>query len=257
LLRTQEQGDLEPVVEPAPVAGKAVRLALPPWGWRECAVGFVLAVFALLVLSTIVSAINGPTKPENLSVTKLFVGLIATILLEATLFGIAYFLTVHRYGGGLRALGWRPRRPPRWLNWSALTIVLAWTVLLLYALLTRVPGLHRLQPHGNIPKGIFDHPATVPVAIFLTVVAAPVVEETFFRGFLFNGLRRLFGVAGAAAVSGALFAMVHAQPQLIIPFTGIGMLFAYAYYRTGTLWTSVSAHMLFNLVSVVAALHRG
>lgn len=244
------------VLLPQPAAPRPALLTaeLPPWGWRECAVGLVLAVFGLLVLSTIVGLATGGAKAANLSVGQLLVGLVADLALQATLLAIALGLTVGRYGGGMRALGWRPRRPRRWINWTLVTVVLAWATLFLYALVTQIPGLGALRPHENIPEGIFNHPQTVPFAVLLTVVVAPLVEESFFRGFLFNGLRRLFGFSGAAAVSGLLFAIVHAQPQLIIPFTVIGVLFAHAYYRTGTLWTNVGAHFLFNLVSVIAAL---
>jgi len=40
------------------------------------------------------------------------------------------------------------------------------------------------------------------------------------------------------------------------PFTTIGVIFAFIYRRTGTLWTNVSAHMVFNLLSVVVTLTR-
>jgi membrane protease YdiL (CAAX protease family) len=244
-------------VEAAPAPRPPARrpaLPLPPWGWRECAVGLVLAVFGLLLLSTIVGLALGGTKAAHLSVGQLLFGLAADLVLQAMLLSIAVGLSVGRYGGGMAVLGWRPQRPGRWFKWTLATVFMAWGTLLLYQALTLVPGLGALRPHGNIPEGIFNHPETVPFAVFLTAVVAPLVEETFFRGFLFNGLRRLLGFSGAAAVSGLLFAIVHAQPQLIIPFTIIGVLFAHAYYRTGTLWTNISAHCLFNLVSVIAAL---
>lgn len=248
-------GQGEPDPGPRPPASFP-RLPLPPWGWRECAVGLVLAVFGLLLLSTIVGLATGATKAAQLSVGQLLFGLGADLLLQAMLLGIAVGLSLGRYGGGMALLGWRPRAPRHWFKWTLATVFLAWASLLLYQALTLLPGLDALRPHGNIPEGIFNHPQTLPIAVFLTVVVAPVVEESFFRGFLFNGLRRLLGFSGAAALSGLLFALVHAQPQLIIPFTVIGVLFSYAYYRTGTLWANISAHLLFNLVSVIAALKR-
>ncbi len=248
---------LEPETVTMPAQRPALRFApLPRWGWRECAVGLVLAVFGLLVLSTIVGLATGGTRAEHLSVGQLLFGLGADLVLQGMLLGIAVGLSAGRYGGGLAVLGWRPRAPRHWFKWTLVTVFLAWSTLLLYEALTLLPGLSALQPHDNIPEGIFNHPETLPLAVFLTVVVAPVVEESFFRGFLFNGLRRLLGYSGAAALSGLLFAIVHAQPQLIIPFTVIGVLFSYAYYRTGTLWTNISAHFLFNLVSVIAALRH-
>jgi CAAX protease family protein len=102
---------------------------------------------------------------------------------------------------------------------------------------------------------LFSSKAVLPVVFVAVILAAPLAEEVFFRGFVFPGLIRLIGVAGAIFASGLVFAMFHIQGAdtvgLIIPFTPIGMLFAWLYYKTGTLWTSIAAHLVFNLVSFI------
>ena len=75
------------------------------------------------------------------------------------------------------------------------------------------------------------------------------VEETFFRGFVFGGLSKRFSFLGAALMSGFLFALAHGQPTTLIPFTLVGMLFAAGYAYTGSLWTTIAAHFTFNLIS--------
>src|SRR5207248_1030086 len=48
------------------------------------------------------------------------------------------------------------------------------------------------------------------------VVAAPLFEETFFRGFLFKGFESSFmGAVGAVLVTAALWAMIHIQYDLL------------------------------------------
>ena len=81
------------------------------------------------------------------------------------------------------------------------------------------------------------------------VVAAPVGEELFFRGLVFPVVRDRWGLAAGLAISGALFALVHFEISVVIPFWGIGMLFAWSYHRSGTLWTPILAHAIFNGVS--------
>jgi membrane protease YdiL (CAAX protease family) len=84
---------------------------------------------------------------------------------------------------------------------------------------------------------------------------APLGEEIFFRGFIFAGLIRFAGPAWAMLVSGFIFSIFHVtSPEtagLVVPFTAVGALFAWLYYRTGSLWPSIGAHLLFNLVSFV------
>jgi membrane protease YdiL (CAAX protease family) len=228
---------------------------LPPWGWRECLLGVIAAIASLAALFTVVAVVAGAFgTADGDSAGYILFGLAATVVLEACLFGIAVRFTAGRYPGGLRLLGWRFTSPSEWIGWSGLAVVLAWATLLGYVVLLKALKLDDLVPQSNVPKGVFDHRETVALAVLLTVVAAPIVEETFFRGFLFGGLRRRLGFAGAATISGALFALAHFSPTLIIPFTLIGVVFAFTYWRTGTLLASITAHMTFNLVSVLGAL---
>jgi membrane protease YdiL (CAAX protease family) len=75
------------------------------------------------------------------------------------------------------------------------------------------------------------------------------MEETFFRGFLFGGLRGRWGVFWAALGTGFLFALAHVDPFVFIPFTAVGMLFAWGYVYSGSLLASMIAHLLFNGLS--------
>ena len=87
---------------------------------------------------------------------------------------------------------------------------------------------------------------------------APLGEEVAFRGVLYPALRSRFGVAPAAALSAAVFAVAHGYG--VLGFAAIfwsGILWALAYERTGSLWPSIIAHAAGNLaatVSVVALL---
>ena len=230
----------------------------PPWGLRQCLLGVIAAIGAVLLLVAIVGIVAEIRGDRNTqSIPNLLTGLVATVGLEATLFGVAAGMTARRFRGGLGLLGWRMKPVPEWIGWSMLAVLLAWITLLAYAAIVHAVGLGDFGPKSNVPEGIFEHPQTVVLAVFLTVVAAPVCEETFFRGFLFNGLRRRLGFAAAASVSGVLFALAHLAGTLIIPFTVIGVIFAFTYRRTGTLWANVVTHMTFNLVSVIGALLTG
>ena len=67
------------------------------------------------------------------------------------------------------------------------------------------------------------------------------------------------GVAGLAGplvgivVSGVAFSAVHANAGVVIPFACIGMIFAWAYRRSQSLWTTILAHAIFNGISFAAA----
>lgn len=87
--------------------------------------------------------------------------------------------------------------------------------------------------------------------VILTLVIAPVTEELFLRGIIYNRLRNAFGGITAYAVSALLFALMHGT--LVHLFLGIstGLFFAFIYTYTGKLRYSIAYHSLFNAMSIV------
>jgi membrane protease YdiL (CAAX protease family) len=83
----------------------------------------------------------------------------------------------------------------------------------------------------------------------LASVFAPLVEETMFRGALFNHLRQQHGWFLSAAISSLLFATVHPQGWAAIPAIGsIGFVLASIREWRGTFIASATAHALNNAV---------
>jgi membrane protease YdiL (CAAX protease family) len=79
----------------------------------------------------------------------------------------------------------------------------------------------------------------------LAIIAAPVFEEFIFRGLIFGGLRRSFGVWPATLASAAVFAILH--PALAIaPVFVLGICAALVYERTRSLLAPMLVHALYN-----------
>lgn len=85
--------------------------------------------------------------------------------------------------------------------------------------------------------------------VALAVVAAPLCEEFIFRGLLFGGLRRSMAFLPAAALSAALFAIVH-PPASIVPVFVLGLCTAFAYERGKGLLAPMLVHALYNAAVV-------
>jgi len=85
----------------------------------------------------------------------------------------------------------------------------------------------------------------------VVVVLAPLAEETFFRGMLFQTLRRSVPLWPAMGLSGLAFASNHGEPLVIVTLLPIGMFFAWVFHRSGSLLVAIAAHGAFNLVGVV------
>jgi membrane protease YdiL (CAAX protease family) len=93
-----------------------------------------------------------------------------------------------------------------------------------------------------------------PVWLLISgVVVAPVVEEIFFRGFVYAGLRQRFDWKTAAVLSAFLFALVHLQPAMIPPIFILGLIFAYLYHRSQSIWPAIIMHVSTNALALGAA----
>ena len=73
-------------------------------------------------------------------------------------------------------------------------------------------------------------------AFFLTAsIAAPLFEETLFRGFLLPSLTRSLSPWGAVVVSALVFAIAHLSLSEVLPLTVLGIVLGGVYLRTRNL----------------------
>lgn len=81
------------------------------------------------------------------------------------------------------------------------------------------------------------------------VVAAPIFEELFFRGFLLEGLRHTFmGATGAVILTSLLWAVIHTQYDLyyIVTIFVMGVVLGMARIQTGSVILPIGLHAFVN-----------
>ncbi|MEJ7729686.1 MAG: type II CAAX endopeptidase family protein [Polyangiaceae bacterium] len=78
------------------------------------------------------------------------------------------------------------------------------------------------------------------------VVAAPVLEELFYRGALFSPLRRRSGALTVIVVTGVLFALAHLTPQKLLPLALLGVALGVLRSASGSIFPCVLTHATFN-----------
>jgi membrane protease YdiL (CAAX protease family) len=89
-------------------------------------------------------------------------------------------------------------------------------------------------------------PATLLAAGVLVIIIAPCVEELLFRGLLYGVAKRYAGRLAAAVTTSVLFAAIHLNPASWVPLFFLSLAFTLGYERTGSLWTPILMHLLFN-----------
>ena len=126
------------------------------------------------------------------------------------------------------------------------------SVPLLALLLFAVAGVLNLLRMEPPPQPIFtlylseERTRVVQLLLLLAVVAGPIAEEMFFRGFLYSWLRARVGVARGLFLSAFLFALLHMDPVAFVPILGLGLLFGWVYEETGSLAAPIAIHIFHN-----------
>jgi uncharacterized protein len=237
-------------VEPAPPAtgtppapeggpGAGVGRVAATWGPARVAVG-ILVLFALSLLEVGVVSIFDP------SLDSLGARLVAQAMLAATLAGVAYSAAERGVPGRVPSAALGLRRPLRSPFAFAAAAYVAYIVFALaYGAL-----VHPHQKDITRDLGVGHGDLGTVIAALLIVVAAPLSEEIFFRGFIFGGFRRRVSFPVAAILSAAIFGLFHytgSGSEAVIPqLAFLGLAFAWVYEETGSIYPTIALHMLNN-----------
>lgn len=88
------------------------------------------------------------------------------------------------------------------------------------------------------------------------VIAAPLVEEVVFRGFLLPGLASsAIGASGALVLTSGIWALLHAQyqPFYLIQIMVLGVVFGWLRLRSGSTALTIILHGILNFAAMVQA----
>ncbi|HVU32096.1 MAG TPA: CPBP family intramembrane glutamic endopeptidase [Opitutaceae bacterium] len=97
-------------------------------------------------------------------------------------------------------------------------------------------------------------PGWLGVLVLLAIVLAPMAEELIFRAGFFRYCRTRLPRWLAFVGPACLFAALHQNLASFGQLVALAIVFSYAYERTGQIGTSMVAHGLFNLNTVVLLL---
>jgi len=167
------------------------------------------------------------------------------------LLGAVYLFVLRKHRLSWADVGLRPA-PRLWYSRAALfAVLLVPAVALINALIGRITGAPFENPQVYaIAPGGFSWSGLLLMLVIVGFVA-PFAEEIAFRGVLFAWLRDRFGVRVGVLGSSLFFSLLHGLPQLIPALFVVGAVLAMLYHRSGSLWTAIIAHGLFNSLMVL------
>lgn len=227
--------------------------------WRFWDVFLAALPFILLLTLTLVSHFTSATATSTTTDTPISTRvLVANTVLGVVIYGIILLLvwavTVRKYHVGWSALGLR--RPPG-IYWAlalpiligmylAAALVSAIIVKLFYGGSATNPQVEDITGGGSFSW------TKLILALITASVAAPFVEEIFFRGVLFGWLRTRWGAVPGVIISAAIFSGAHAIPLILASIFVVGLTLAIVYEKTKSILATMTLHSLFNTIGVVA-----
>ena len=219
----------------------------PPWSATTGLAGFLLAMFTTIVLILLVGAFYvaaGFDDPADAASFE-FVAIAAQSL---ALVGVTLAITRNIAPPSARQFGFR--RPSGPVLGPTLVVFFGYlAIAYAYALLAS-------PPEDDLPQELgADESTTLAIVTGIFVIGvAPLVEEFFFRGFLYQAFRNRIGVWAAAGASGLIFGAIHFKPEFLVPLAGLGILLAWLFEKTGSLWPCIAVHAVNNTLAFAVLL---
>lgn len=112
-----------------------------------------------------------------------------------------------------------------------------------------MPGI--FEQYTDLMKNLEIDAANPVLMIFCVGIFGPLVEEVLFRGMVFGKLRRAFSFWPAALISSAIFGLYHMNLVQGIYAGVFGLILAYVFEKTETIWGCYLLHAFFNLSSYI------
>ena len=222
------------------------------------AVGFGAGIFVSIVVGAI-----GSAGGSSLAHPTPAVSLISDVLFDLAFVGAAIYFSGVRGRANAAEFGFRR------VSVGKAIVALIVTAVTYYVLTAVYASILHLHGNDKLPKelGVSNSTAALVGATVFVCVIAPIVEEFFFRGFIFGALRKMrvviaghnIGTWVAAAITGILFGLAHtgsASAQYLIPLGFLGFMLCWLRWRTGSLYPCMALHSLNNALALgIAQLH--
>ena len=228
-----------------------------PWAVIDVVKGVALYLVALVVVIGILSLFLA-FDPFSLNADKGFTTALLFVVMsvgELLMLLAAWRFSSFKYHCGWRSLGFRyPRKLGDAVRLVVIGLILSFLASFIYAIIITALDLDSFQA-AEPPSELVETSAGLAVFVILAVLVAPIAEETFFRGFVFPGIGRKYGVWWGAIASAALFAGMHGSLGALFGTFVIGLVLAWVYVRTRSIWACIGCHAAYNSLALITLIH--
>ncbi len=217
---------------------------LPPWTRRVGWVAVGVDLVGVMIISSLFVGASLGVEPA------LWIVLLADLAIQFIGPYLAIYLASQSGPLTVAQFGLHAIRPLRSLGWAVVLVAIAGVVLFALAMLVGPFAAATEDGGGIVP----DDASTTWTIVFVAIgtVVAPIFEEFFYRGFVFQALRERRGTWGAAVISSVGFAAAHFDfdPVALANRALIGVGLCWLFARTGRLLPGMFAHSINNAIVI-------
>ncbi len=218
---------------------------------------FLMWFSVILVMNGVIGAVFGGGPQERVIAARNLLMLVLDVQMIVLMLGAGFLFFARR----LKGFGLNIKMLFKDAGWGTVNLLAVYPLILggvgfviFVGRLLKGDGF-AIETHQSLEELMaFEQIWVRALVIGLVVFVVPVFEEMLFRGLMQSSLRVwLPGVWPAIVITSVLFAMVHSLTHTLGIFA-LSCAMGYAYERSGSLFRPMVMHILFNTLSVVAAL---
>lgn len=201
-------------------------------------IAFIIAFLALSVLTGMLSAIIG-------TAANLYLSMIALVI------PIGLVILFRRFWDKRTVVSLGLGFGKGWLADSVVGIVVAFSMITILFAVEYAGGWLKYTNHLGLSAFNLFFILTF-VFVLGGVIGSAFSEELVFRGYLLNNISEGWGMVAGIVVSSLLFGFAHVLNPNFSWIIGLnlslaGLLMAYGYFVTGSLWLPICFHLTWNL----------
>lgn len=219
-----------------------------PGTWGDLLL-YIFAGFGLYVGASILVSL--PFQEIDLTVTTL--AILTNVLFIG---GSAYVLGIRRKKITWASLGISPPVwKPEYRLWAFLLAVGLMPIRGIIGFVVEIlmeGNYDNLQLRSDLFTAGLENGYAYLILLIGVGILAPISEELFFRGLIYDWFRQRWGIWASILLSSAWFSLGHIDSLGVVASSFLmGVVIAYVYERTKSLWFAIAIHLITNSVSVL------
>lgn len=208
----------------------------------------MIAIGATLVLASLITGIGIAAGVDERGESPT-IAIVSTLAQDVVLVATALVLAARIAPPEPRDFGLRPAPARRAALLTVAGLLTFYAVSAAYAAIVRPEGEQETLEQLGSDRGT----GYLVASAIMVIVLAPVVEEVFFRGFMYRALRNRWSPLVSATAVGIIFGSIHYSGpetlELLPVLAFLGAMFCWLYEVTGSLYPAIAVHVVNNTLA--------